>query len=107
MNADPDYYPGQIIEKDLVSGAIDAAVVWGPIAGFFAKRVTQPKLVVVPLPSEPGVNFEYEIAMGVRFGEPQWQMTVPKLIDENHDRIQEILREYGVPLLDLQGKPKS
>jgi len=107
MNADPEYYPGQIIEKDLASGAIDAAVVWGPIAGFFAKRSTQPKMIVVPLPSEPGVKFDYDIAMGVRFGEPQWKATVQKLIDENNDRIEEILREYGVPLLDAQGKVKS
>ncbi len=107
MNADPEYYPGQIIEKDLASGAIDAAVVWGPIAGFFAKRSTQPKMIVVPLPSESGVKFDFDIAMGVRFGEPQWKATVQKLIDENSDRIEEILRAYGVPLLDAQGKVKS
>jgi len=107
MNADPEYYPGQIIEKDLASGAIDAAVVWGPIAGFFAKQSTQPKMIVVPLPSEPGVKFDYDIAMGVRFGEPQWKATVQKLIDENSDRIEEILRAYGVPLVDVQGKVKS
>ena len=107
MNADPEYYPGQIIAKDLASGAIDAAVVWGPIAGFFAKRSTQPKMIVVSLPSEPGVKFDYDIAMGVRFGEPQWKATVQKLIDENSDRIEEILRAYGVPLLDAQGKVKS
>jgi quinoprotein dehydrogenase-associated probable ABC transporter substrate-binding protein len=107
MNADPEYYPGQIIEKDLASGAIDAAVVWGPIAGFFAKRSTQPKMIVVPLPSESGVKFDYDIAMGVRFGEPQWKATVQKLIDENSDRIEEILRAYGVPLVDAQGKVKS
>jgi len=107
MNADPEYYPGQIIEKDLASGAIDAAVVWGPIAGFFAKRSTRPKMIVVPLPSESGVKFDYDIAMGVRFGEPQWKATVQKLIDENSDRIEEILRAYGVPLVDAQGKVKS
>ncbi len=107
MNADPEYYPGQIIEKDLASGTLDAAVVWGPIAGYFAKRSTQPKMIVVPLPSEPGVDFDYEIAMGVRFGETQWKATVERLIDQNRDRIEQILREYGVPLLDAQGKVKS
>jgi len=107
MNADPEYYPGQIIEKDLATGTIDAAVVWGPIAGFFAKRSTRPKMIVVPLPSESGVKFDYDIAMGVRFGEPQWKATVQKLIDENSDRIEEILRAYGVPLVDAQGKVKS
>jgi len=107
MNADPGYYPGQIIEQDLASGKIDAAVVWGPIAGYFAKRSTQPKMVLVPLPSEPGVNFDYDIAMGVRHGEPQWKATVEKLIDDNRDRIEQILREYNVPLLDAQGNVKS
>ena len=107
MNADPEYYPGQIIEQDLAAGAIDAAVVWGPIAGFFAKRISQPKIVVVPLPSEPGVKFDYEIAMGVRFGEQPWKATVERLIDQNRDRIEQILREYGVPLLDAQGNVKS
>jgi len=95
MNADPEYYPGQIIEKDLASGTIDAAVVWGPIAGFYAKRSTQPKMIVVPLPSEPGVDFDYEIAMGVRRGEPEWKATVERLIDQNRDRIEQILHEYG------------
>jgi quinoprotein dehydrogenase-associated probable ABC transporter substrate-binding protein len=107
MNADPEYYPGQIIEKDLAAGTIDAAVVWGPIAGFFAKRSTQPKMIVVPLPSEPGVDFDYEIAMGVRRGEAEWKATVERLIDQNRDRIEQILREYGVPLLDAQGNVKS
>jgi hypothetical protein len=32
---------------------------------------------------------------------------VQKLIDENSDRIEEILRAYGVPLVDVQGKVKS
>ena len=67
----------------------------------------RPKMVLVPLPSEPGVNFDYDIAMGVRHGEPQWKATVEKLIDDNRDRIEQILREYNVPLLDAQGNVKS
>ena len=80
---------------------------WGPIAGYFAKRSTQPQAGLVPLPSEPGVNFDYEIAMGVRLGEPEWKATVERLIDDNRDRIEQILREYNVPLLDAQGNVKS
>jgi len=105
LNADPAFYPGEIIEKDLASGEIDAAVVWGPIAGF-ARRVQQPRLVVVPLASEPGVRFDYEIAMGVRFGEPQWKATVERLLAENQPAIEQILRSYGVPLLDENGNVK-
>ena len=70
------------------------------------KRVREPQLTFVPLASEPGVRFEYEIAMGVRFGEPEWKAKVERLIAENQDAIDQILRDYGVPLLDAQGGMK-
>ena len=100
MNADPDQYPGQIIEDDLASGKLDAAIVWGPIAGYYAKRVKTPELAVVPLKSEPGVQFDYQIAMGVRYGERPWKQQVEGLIESNQAGIQAILQEYGVPLVD-------
>jgi quinoprotein dehydrogenase-associated probable ABC transporter substrate-binding protein len=100
MNADPGQYPGEIIEKDLAGGKLDAAIVWGPIAGYFAKRVQAPKLSVVPLPSEPGVRFDYQMAMGVRYGEREWKQQVESLIDSQRPAIAAILAEYGVPVLD-------
>lgn len=100
MNADPAYYPGQIIEKDLAAGKIDAAIVWGPIAGFFAKRVASPTLSVVPLRSEPGIRLDYQMAMGVRYGERDWKQQVETLIESQQEGIQAILREYGVPTVD-------
>lgn len=103
MNADPDQYPGQILERDLAGGTIDAAIVWGPIAGYFAKRAASPELVVVPLASEPGVRFDYPMAMGVRHGEREWKQQVETLIDTHREEIAAILREYGVPLLDIDG----
>ena len=106
LNADPDNNPGEIIEKDLATGKLDAAIVWGPIAGFFAKRVSEPRLRVVPLSSEDGVRLDYDIAMGVRFGEPEWKANVERLIAENQPVIERILRDYGVPVLDAQGKLK-
>ena len=100
MNADPDQYPGQIIERDLAGGKIDAAIVWGPIAGYFARRVKQPQLQVVPLKSEPGIKFDYQMAMGVRYGEREWKAQIEKLIATKQPEIQAILKEYGVPLVD-------
>jgi quinoprotein dehydrogenase-associated probable ABC transporter substrate-binding protein len=100
MNADPGQYPGEIIEKDLAGGKLDAAIVWGPIAGYFAKRVQAPKLSVVPLPSEPGVRFDYQMAMGVRYGEREWKQQVESLIESQRPAITAILQEYGVPVLD-------
>ena len=104
MSPDPDRYPGEIIDKDLAQGRIDAAIVWGPIAGYFAKRVHDVDLVVIPLQSEPGVKFDYAIAMGVRQGDAEWRATVDKLIAENKPAITAILREYNVPLVDERGE---
>jgi quinoprotein dehydrogenase-associated probable ABC transporter substrate-binding protein len=100
LNANPAQYPGEIIEKDLASGKIDAAIVWGPIAGYYAKRVKTPALRVVPLASEPGVRFDYPMAMGVRYGEREWKQQIEGLIDSQQAEIQSILREFGVPLLE-------
>ena len=104
LSPNPEQYPGEIIERDLASGAIDAAIVWGPIAGFYAKRVKAPELVVIPLKSEPGIRFDYEMAMGVRYGEPAWKATIEKLIADNQVALTGILRDYNVPLVDERGE---
>lgn len=103
LSPNPEQYPGEIIEKDLAEGKIDAAIVWGPIAGYFAKRVRNVSLVLVPLKSEPGIKFDFEIAMGVRYGEREWKDTIERLITENRMTIAQILREYNVPLVNEQG----
>lgn len=100
MNADPQQYPGEIIEKDLAAGKIDVAIVWGPIAGYFAKRIKTPALSVVPMRSEPGVRFDYQMAMGVRHGEREWKQQIETLIDTKQTEITAILTEFGVPLVD-------
>ena len=105
MQADPDYYPGEIIEKDLAEGRIDAAVVWGPIGAYFAHRARGSVLTVVPLRSEPGVKLDYEMAMGVRYGDREWKSTVERLIADNRSAIVDILRAYDVPLVDERGLP--
>jgi mxaJ protein len=102
LSADPEQYPGEIIGKDLAQGTIDAAIVWGPIGGYFAKRLGS--LGVVPLRSEPGVKFDYEMAMGVRYGDREWKAVVEKLIADNRPAITAILREYNVPLVDERGE---
>ena len=100
LNPDPAQYPGEIIERDLVAGKIDAAIVWGPIAGFFAQRVKPTQLAVVPLKSEHGVKFDYQMAMGVRYGEREWKQQIEGLLESQRGAIQAILRDFGVPLVD-------
>ena len=100
MNADPKQYPGEIIERDLAAGKIDAAIVWGPIAGYFAGRLKNQALVVIPMKSEPGVKFDFQMAMGVRYGEREWKQQIEDLIDSRSAEIAAILKEFGVPVVD-------
>jgi len=104
MTGDPKQYPGEIIEKDLVEGKIDVAFAWGPIAGYFGQNAKGAEIVVLPFKPDPNIQFDYVIAMGVRRGEKEWLETVNKLIEKNRTKIDQILLDYGVPLLDDKGE---
>lgn len=105
MSGDAANYPGEIVERDLVDGKLDAAFVWGPIAGYFGKKVSAAEIVVVPFKPQPAYQFDYSISMGVRYGEKEWKDRIEKLIDANRTRIQGILASYNVPQLDEAGNP--
>ena len=98
--------PAEQAIADLKSGEIDAAILWGPIGGYFAKNEG---LTATPLLHEEGApRLFYRITMGVRAGELAWKRQLNKLIRRNQAEIDAILTEYGVPLLDEQGKaPKE
>lgn len=91
--------------RDLDAGEIDAGVLWGPMAGYYAKRSTPP-LAVVPLVKETtGPRLAYHITMGVRASDQEWKRTLNRLIRDNTEAIDTILLDYGVPLLDEQNHP--
>jgi quinoprotein dehydrogenase-associated probable ABC transporter substrate-binding protein len=104
QTGDAEQYPGQIIERDLASGKIDVAFVWGPIAGYFARNTRSAPIVAVPLASRPGMKLDYEIAMAVRHGDKEFRQRIDQLIGSSQGKIDAILAEYGVPLVDGQGR---
>ena len=91
--------PSRII--DAVSGGkIDAAIVWGPLAGYFVARQRVP-LEVVPIPSgKMDLPFEFNISMGVRHGDDALKAQLEKVLDKKRLEIRKILSDYGVPLVD-------
>ncbi|MFZ5790376.1 MAG: substrate-binding domain-containing protein [Pseudomonadota bacterium] len=98
-------HPAQDLVHDVASGKIDVGILWGPIAGYFAKQESTP-LVVVPLRSEDAMTrLDYRITMGVRFNEPEWKRQINDLIRTHQQEINKILLDYGVPLLDEQNNP--
>jgi quinoprotein dehydrogenase-associated probable ABC transporter substrate-binding protein len=94
--------PARTMAEDVAAGQIDAGVLWGPIAGYYAQHVT-PHLVVAPLLKEQE-RMDFRIAMGVRRSDQDWKRRLNRLIAENQPDIDRILSEYGVPLLDEQGR---
>ena len=99
--------PWTDITNDLVNGELDIAILWGPYAGYEAK-LAKKKIKLVPLTKEEKVGrgtMVYRFTMGIRRNEPEWGKTINNLIKDNQSEINEILREYNIPLLDNLGNP--
>jgi quinoprotein dehydrogenase-associated probable ABC transporter substrate-binding protein len=91
--------------KDLTSGEIDVGVLWGPMAGYYAKQANPP-LHVTPLVKETtGPQLTFRIGMGVRPADQNWKRLLNRLIQENQGAINRILLDFGVPLLDESNRP--
>jgi quinoprotein dehydrogenase-associated probable ABC transporter substrate-binding protein len=85
---------------DLATGEIDAGILWGPMAGYYARR-TNPAVTVEPLVKETtGPRLIYRIAMGVRYSDQEWKRQLNRTIQENQPAINKLLLSFGVPLLD-------
>jgi mxaJ protein len=89
----------------VASGRVSIAIVWGPLAGYFAARQRVP-LDLVPVPSSQGdLPFAFNISMGVRKGSDALKAKVEKVLEQRHAEITAILKEYGVPLVDRKADP--
>ena len=98
------FSPARRAIDDVANGETDVAVIWGPIAGYFAAQQSVP-LTVVPLLDEPrDVRLEFLISMAVRRNEPEWKRTLNKALRKLKPRIDQILAEYSVPMLDRKGQ---
>ena len=95
--ADPSP-PGKIVEA-VATREIDAAMVWGPIGGYFAQQQAV-SLRVVPVASEdesPSLLLDYDIALGVRKSDEALKNILNGLLTQHAEEIRKILVDYGVP----------
>jgi mxaJ protein len=96
--------PARIVEA-VAAGQIDLAVVWGPLAGYFAARQKVPLRVtpVVPLIDGPLLPMVYDISMGVRREDDALRGEVNAALAKHRAEINAVLAQYGVPRLDASG----
>ena len=105
QSGDPAENPAQLIERDLTAEKIDLAILWGPMAGFLVgKHAESPAWRAVPFVPDREIKFDYEIAMGVRFGEKEWKDTLDQWIAGHQENVRGILASFRVPLVDEEGK---
>jgi quinoprotein dehydrogenase-associated probable ABC transporter substrate-binding protein len=89
------------IMRAVADRKVDTAIVWGPLAGYFAQQYPG-KLTLTPVqPSvdPPGVPFTFAISMGVKKGNTQFRDELQTFLDRRHQGIEAILRRYRVPLI--------
>jgi quinoprotein dehydrogenase-associated probable ABC transporter substrate-binding protein len=91
--------------RDLAKGEIDVGVLWGPMAGYYAKQANPPMRVVLLLKDTGGPQLAFRIAMGVRQADQNWKRQLNRIIAENQADINRLLLGFGVPLLDEKGRP--
>ena len=97
--------PDKIIDA-VATGKIDVAIVWGPAVGNFVVHHRVP-MEMVPVPSAKGdLPFAFDISMGVRKGQEALRAQVQQALDRKHAEITNILKDYGVPLLNGKGDAK-
>ena len=81
---------------------VDTAIVWGPLAGFFARKYSGLEITpVTPEVDPPALPFTFTIAMGVRKGNVALRNELETVIQKRQAEINAILDRYGVPRLEM------
>ena len=96
--------PARIVEA-VQRGDVDIAVVWGPLAGYYARRARTPLAVapVAPQVDQPFLPFVYDISVGVRRGQQEFRDQLDEILTRRRPEIEKLLDDYGVPRVRDEG----
>ncbi len=99
--------PEDII-KAVADGTVDVALVWGPIAGYYARKLNL-DLVLTPVANDTlsGLQFAFSMGMATRHREPAFRDSLQTFIDGHRVEIQNILDEFGIPTVPLSEAPEK
>jgi mxaJ protein len=92
--------PAAIVEA-VDRGDVDVALVWGPLAGYFARRAAHPLRLA---PVQPQLDagqwpMTFAISMGVRKEDKELRAKLDKALQAHAGEIHRLLADYGVPLV--------
>jgi quinoprotein dehydrogenase-associated probable ABC transporter substrate-binding protein len=108
QSGDPVVTSATIIDHDLGAGKIDAAILWGPIAGYLVTRHASgpDRWEALPFKPDPSVRFDYEMSMGARGSDTRIIAALNGWITGHRAEIGAILAGYHLPLLPLTGSSR-
>lgn len=93
--------PARVMDA-VINGDVDIAVVWGPLAGYFARQSAIPLEIrpVSPQIEPPFMPMVFDIAMAVRRGDAALQRALNDVLVRRRADVDALLEQYGVPRLD-------
>jgi quinoprotein dehydrogenase-associated probable ABC transporter substrate-binding protein len=107
----PTFYTDTVRPEDIVTAVakkdIDVGIVWGPVAGYFAKQSPVP-LTLQPLAERDSLTdfpFRFSIGIAVRRRDRALRDSLQTVLDRKKPEIQAILKEYGVPTFPIPVAP--
>jgi mxaJ protein len=97
--------PARIVEA-VAKGEVDVAVVWGPLAGYFAPRqkVALALVPVSPQIDRPFLPFVFDMSMGVRRGDDGLRAELESFLERRQPEIDALLDRYGIPRVGGPGR---
>lgn len=95
--------PARIVDA-VVNREVDAAIVWGPLAGFFAARAPEPLDIrpVSPQIDPAHLPFVFDISMAVRRQDHELHQRLDQFIERRRHEIDRILVAFHVPRADRE-----
>jgi mxaJ protein len=90
--------PPAAIVNAVADGSIDVALVWGPLAGYFARHEAT-ALQLEPIANDAAWGMTYDVSVGVRRDANNLRDRIDAALAAERPAIGRLLANYGVPVL--------
>jgi mxaJ protein len=96
--------PAANIMQGVARGEVDVALVWGPLAGYFAARSPVPLRIepVTPWLDDMMWPMQFDVSVGVRKDDQLLLKEIDRVLVRRSAEIGRLLRAYDVPLAEAQ-----